>query len=283
MTKVLFLMLALIGAPLAVNAQSEGVGCVSYDADYVGCRFHYYPSGGQACECAGSDRSTAAVLHPGFFLAIRDGERVVDNVIPGSPAAAAGVREGDVLKGWNGFSAAEHALGIGGDSWGASVCRLDVDRGGKRHQLTVPLVTLSSLLERRWSGSASSRLVRVSNAQRSPHSQAPFQFGFEASQSGGHWIISSVLPGGAAERAGFQRGDVILAMRSVESVPGILSLSDISSLDHRLTIRVRAERQGQEFTRLLTPDGLSEILRQAFPREDQFRAASISQSSPIGQ
>lgn len=139
------------------------------------------------------------------------GGAVVSQVVPGGPAARAGLREGDVVVAVDGeriHEGRELQRAVLRKGVGATL-RLEVVRDGKRRTLTVKTDERpSSEAARREparnarGGSAS---FGLSLAQVPP--QVAQELGIEGGQGA---IVAEVRPDGAAARAGIERGDVIL-------------------------------------------------------------------------
>src|SRR5262249_35788607 len=124
--------------------------CVSYTADYVGCSAEYYPSGGFSCSCAGPSRRAGLGNSPGFLVERVNQEYLIRHVLAGSPAEMRGVREGDVLLALNEIPISQALVGPAMQSWGPSTSRVLLERQGQRFELKIPLISLLSLLDRRW-------------------------------------------------------------------------------------------------------------------------------------
>jgi serine protease Do len=149
-------------------------------------------------------------MTPDLGKAMKIGERqgaLVAEVVPGSPAAKAGIRQGDVIVGFNDESIkSSHDLpAIVAKTPVGETASITLHRDGKTQKVPVTVAKLPS--------------EKVAREESSPEGQS--QWGMQlqemtpqmarqhglSNESG--VIVVGVQPGSPAERAGLQRGDLI--------------------------------------------------------------------------
>ncbi len=86
---------------VAVFAMSmAAMACTTCNFDFDTCHGAQGSSGNLcrlACICGSPTTASADLRHPGFFLSQKAGHFVVEAVLPGSPAARAGIRPGQII------------------------------------------------------------------------------------------------------------------------------------------------------------------------------------------
>ncbi|ABS24293.1 trypsin-like peptidase domain-containing protein [Anaeromyxobacter sp. Fw109-5] len=145
---------------------------------------------------------------------------VVTGVDPGSPAAKAGVKKGDVVEAVQGFAArsAEEFRFRMRDLPIGQAARLELVRGGKRIALSVPSVELSP--------EAAAQLATRSTG---------LTLAEERLHRGSVLIVKTVAPASPAARVGIRQGDLVREVNSTE----VATLADFRRA------AARARRSGQ--------------------------------------
>jgi len=164
---------------------------------------------------------------------------IVDNPQPGSPAASAGIKAGDVITAVNGIAVKDSrdlARNISLMSPGTSV-KLDLVRQGETKSVTLALGEMPN------DRHASAR-DHHGDATGTPHLGLSLAPAGEVAGSGRKGVVvMGVDPDGPAAERGFRTGDVILAVggRPVESVADVrAALSDAGAAGkHNVLIQVR--------------------------------------------
>ena len=147
-------------------------------------------------------------------LGLPDGTRgaLVGSVVPGGPGAKAGVREGDVIVGFNGRALADERelLNAAASAPVGSQAKLEVMRDGRRRSLDLTVArrpaedgevgAASPAPAEEGAGSAVGASVRDLTPALAR------QRGLEATEGA---LVVGVEPGSAAEKAGLEPGDVI--------------------------------------------------------------------------
>jgi len=143
------LSLFVANALVIVCASRIQAQCVVCGGDYQTC-YGYGNSGNGlhctvTCSCGLARVGYLDTLHPGLFMKDENGKRIVESVIPASPAAKAGLRPGDVILSIN--SGAQHSCGQGWAWSSASHSTvISVERGDKTRQYRVPLAPIRAYL-----------------------------------------------------------------------------------------------------------------------------------------
>ncbi|MCX6910131.1 MAG: M6 family metalloprotease domain-containing protein [Verrucomicrobia bacterium] len=195
----------------------------------------------------------------------KNGKLVVADVEPGSPAAKAGVRPHDALVKANGRSPenAEELRDLLESKSPGEEMKLVVLRNGRRLELVATLAATSRPLK--LSGQRVLLGVRVANAKE-----------------GDGGVITRIVDGLPASKAGLKAGDVIVKMNGLP----FLRASDLSDMvadkapGDRLTVTVR--RRGVEMEKTLelvpdpagNPDDLAWYNRK-FWKQDRYRLAVV--------
>ena len=133
---------------------------------------------------------------------------LVSDVSPGSPAAEAGIKTGDIIVEMNGQrinDSGELQVGVSLTAPG-TVVRLKVFRGGQEREVDVKLGEMTAAPGQAASAGAESG-PKVGIALEDLTPQVARQLGLPANTFGA--VITQVEPGSAAQEAGLERGDVI--------------------------------------------------------------------------
>lgn len=175
----------------------------------------------------------AAVIYSliNFFVGVRGEPPVIDTVTPGSPAAEAGIRPGDVVVSIDGtgvetFDDVLRTVSLSADKPLGFV----IERGGQTFPVTLTPVG------REYKDSIG---VTLRIGEIGIKSHLPPQIG-------------EVQPGYPAAKAGLRRGDVI---KSIDGTP-VASFDDLASVVNKAAnreITVTVERQGTEESLAVTP------------------------------
>ena len=263
MRKFLLPVLGLVSGFWAQNISAQISG---------GCFFIGNDSPGSSCDSTSSCASTAAIhrgsldpLMPGFFLPL-SGRSVVASVIPGSPAAGAGVAPGDEIASVDGrppyllCALEENPWQVPGQHI------LAVRRGGAVIQLHLTPEPLSKIL-----ASAVNRAPFAPTAA-APGKQAvvptdPFVSGVIGSIDREGVFAEGVLRESPADRAGIRAGDRIVAVDGLDPCAGGTSLARVAGADSSLLIRMVVQRgsERREIKIRLAP--ISAILRRLADKE----------------
>ena len=185
-------------------------------------------------------------LADSFKLAKPEGA-LVAQVAPGSAAAKAGVKTGDVITGFNGqpvVSASDLPARVGQAEPGKPA-RLDIWRNGAASTLTVTLDKLSDAGTRQAKAERAGDKVRLGLALRPLAPEESRAVGIESGL-----VVEEVQ--GAAARAGVQPGDVLVAVngKPVDSVAAVKRVLDGAGKSVALLL----QRDGQ---RLFVPVRIS--------------------------
>jgi serine protease Do len=185
-------------------------------------------------------------LADSFKLAKPEGA-LVAQVEPGSAAAKAGVKTGDVITGFNGqpvVSASDLPARVGQAEPGKPA-RLDIWRNGAASTLTVTLDKLSDAGTRQAKAERAGDKVRLGLALRPLAPEESRAVGIESGL-----VVEDVQ--GAAARAGVQPGDVLVAVngKPVDSVAAVKRVLDGAGKSVALLL----QRDGQ---RLFVPVRIS--------------------------
>jgi hypothetical protein len=160
------LLCVILGVTFAVSQPSNAAAqCVTCGGDYSRC--NGYPSSGNgihctsACECTLVEVSYLDTLHPGFFLRDDDGKKVVESVIPNSPAERAGIRPADFV-----LSINPHGSQSCNQSWASSLTDqkavVVIKRGNVVREHRVDLLPIRTYLATAGALSSQGKLMRVS-------------------------------------------------------------------------------------------------------------------------
>lgn len=144
-----------------------------------------------------------------FFKENARGQPVISSVVEGSPAAAAGLRENDVIKTFDGKPVTEPSAviaALAGQAPGSTVA-LGIERGGRAMEVKV-------VLGRKGMEAAPPRPAAEPARPREPDPKArkPGYLGVALDDAGGALKVDDVAANSPAERFGLLKGDVILAV-----------------------------------------------------------------------
>lgn len=196
-------------------------------------------------------RERGSVRHGMVGVRLSPGEPVVSEVIPGGPADAAGVAAGDLVLAVDGV-AVESGRAFGGfvrrRAPGTRVrLRLRAPGGAERETTVV----LAELPERRRTPALFNGLGVVER-EEAPDLRGA-RFSVAAVPGGRHVMVATVAPGSAAEAAGVEAGDWVVA---IEEDP-VLSEADYvriatGPLGSRTEVRLMIYRPGEAERRTIT-------------------------------
>jgi serine protease DegQ len=155
---------------------------------------------------------------------------LITNVLPGSPAAKAGLKPGDLVTGVNGKSItdAQDLRNAQGLAPLGSTLALGVDRGGKQLTIDARLTAVSG------QAAGTSLDARLAGAS---FSDAPSGGGIEGV------TVTSVTPGSRAARNGLATGDIVVGVNNV-ATPDLSQLRRVFALHPRVLL-LSLVRQGQ--------------------------------------
>src|SRR2546426_2332924 len=270
--KVLRMVLLLYALPLfllappaeaCITCHDLQVSCDAYKSSTFNCDAPY------TCVCVRSAQNTRfeTDLHPGFSTMQSNGKLIVSRVIPGSPAEHAGILADDIIVLINFNNPSSQSCEPRGWelSEGSKSVRLLVRRDGFDREMTIPLTPVNSLLSERWISEPSYSILRpatLRSGQRLNDTPGPFLIGVRLAAAKNRLVVTAVLLGSPADRAGVRVGDTILTVdQKPAALLGARALDDLTSNDHRYTTQFRVQRGTLIQDAVLRAVGVSEILR----------------------
>ncbi|HLH39376.1 MAG TPA: PDZ domain-containing protein [Bryobacteraceae bacterium] len=244
--KLTVILLAL-GASAAAEAQCVTLG------DDRSCRSGCCLDSNCDTICTDSLRANFNPLMPGFLVQ-ETGTKAVALVVPHSPAAASGMLSGDEIVSVDGQS----LYSTGGVGWQEARTRtILVRRHGSPLILRVTPTPLSAILARLGSRTDSEPSVRPAGLPL-----PPYVSGFVVSRSSDcPWVITFVLHGSAAERAGIWPGDRIVAINGIDTERLDRRHVQIEGAEQPLAIAVTVRRGAALHSAELQMTGISDVIK----------------------
>jgi S1-C subfamily serine protease len=271
-------LLSLFAGAARGNAQQ----CVTCRGDYSNGSYSASEtpamciSGPKPPSCTPSDvvQNTAYLdeFHPGLILAPKNGHMYVSEILTGSRARRAGIREGDEILTINGLDAiANNPSATWASVEQAGFVNLSVRRAGDKFSVSVPLVRLADLLSAEWIHGplVENASIRRRNSEAKPIATTePFSAGIQIRQQGAGIVISAVLRGSSAYRNGVEPGDQIVSINGLP-VEGRTSNSIEATLNGyaKTSLLLNLRRNNVARAVHISLDGMSRILDRTKPLE----------------
>jgi S1-C subfamily serine protease len=207
--------------------------------------------------CGIALRTLGRTLDPGVLGLFETSDRsgpIVELVAPNSPAARAGIVEGDRILSVDGIVVPlTHTTKTIWDGQGEHTVQLV--RNGDVESVSVRAENLREVLLSAIYGD------RSPNAARATVPMKPFVTGLNTRRIDGQTTIAAILPGSPADRAGLRAGDVITGV--ISSVPTLDALAWIEGADYRSEMTVQVMRSNHQLSYRIEMASVTELLRAA--------------------
>ena len=204
--------------------------------------------------CAGLALGQSSYLGIGLVQLPDSGGIEVTHVNSGSPAEAAGLKVGDVIKQFNGqpVTSNEQLSALVRQTLPGRQVRLEIQREGATQTLTARIGTIANTSQ---AGGVPQPAPRMPDVRQSVPAWTSRILGVEAEELEGKQLaaffgvtegilVRSVVPGSAAEKAGIKAGDVITAVGSTKvGVPGEITARLQMMTGNSIAVSIRRNQQ----------------------------------------
>ncbi|MBL4847422.1 MAG: PDZ domain-containing protein [Planctomycetes bacterium] len=185
--------------------------------------------------------SATAIAAPGYVgVYLEDSDTgnngaAIQDVAPGSPAAKAGLRQGDLIIEWNGndVSGSQVLIPYLKRSQSGQTIQFAITRDGWRKALKMTLASAPA-----------TRRAAPRSALPAPKERG--YLGIYLTQGdGGEPIIDGVLAGSPAQRDGLRKGDEVLAVNGKTVTDSAGMIAEVGQFGPKDTVAFRVRRSGQ--------------------------------------
>ncbi len=173
-------------------------------------------------------------LQPGLRLRQEHGRLIVAGVLPGSPAAQAGIMIGDEISAINGKVIGLGTCDAGWEFNHSGISHLVIRRGDSVANVNVRLSPVGTLASDRWKQSGFRNVAAPTQAKSTPEAPwtKPFILGIRVRESLGHFFVEELLLGSPADEMGIRVNDEIISVNGIslqktnDDAAGLLQDSD---------------------------------------------------------